>query len=158
MNTINERIELIMRYYEMNINTFSRRIGMKNNSIIGKIVNNHKRKPNYSTLIKIIEAFPKVCCMWLMTGKGEMFGGDTDNFPDLQDRITHIMKKHGISLKEFAVKISVPASEIQDVVSKSKEAGPKLLPSILSAFPEIEPRWLFMNEGGMMRDHPLEEK
>ncbi len=157
MNTISERIKMIIEYYGLNINTFSLRAGMANNSIIGKIVNDKQKKPSYETILKILTAFPKVDCTWLITGRGEMFGSSDDNLPDVTDRVMHVMKKFSLSLKEMSYKIDVPPPELNDVMIKKRDPDVRLLTSIASAFPEIEPLWLFMNEGEMMRQRGVKD-
>jgi transcriptional regulator with XRE-family HTH domain len=66
-----ERIIELMKYLNLNKNSFSEEIGMSSNVTIGRIIN-EKRTPNPSTLQKIINRFPQVNYDWLLTGEGEM--------------------------------------------------------------------------------------
>lgn len=76
---IRDRLAELMRYYNLNMNSFSKKIGLNNNTIIGKIMQTKGRKPSLDTLELILEAFPKVNCRWLVTGNPSMFGvSDTD--------------------------------------------------------------------------------
>lgn len=152
MNTINERIDLLMSYYNLNTNLFSVRIGMKNNSIIGKIMNDTTRKPSYPTIVKILQSFPKVSCEWLVMGTGKMFGDLEDNIINVEDRIAFLMRKLNYTPEDFAVKIRVSMDELNAILSRSKKPSLKLLAKIASVFPQIDPSWLFVNDGRMFKD------
>lgn len=62
----------------MNVNSFSKAIGLTNNVTIGRIIN-EDREPSFQILNKIILTFGSVNANWLLTGKGEIFDSSTDN-------------------------------------------------------------------------------
>ncbi|CAL2092143.1 hypothetical protein [Tenacibaculum sp. 190524A02b] len=68
---ISERIEMIMKHFKENRNTFSKKIGLTNNVTIGRIIN-EDRKPSFDILNKIAVNYPEVDCNWLLTGKGKL--------------------------------------------------------------------------------------
>ncbi len=65
------RVKIVMEYFEMNKNSFSKEVGLSSNVTIGRILN-EKRKPSTTTLKKITNRFKTVSLEWLKTGKGEM--------------------------------------------------------------------------------------
>jgi len=152
MKTINERIETLMNYYGLNVNSLSVRIGMKNNSIIGKIMKNKSRRPSYPTIVKILQSFPKLSCEWLMLGSGKMFGETEDNIINVEDRIAYLMRKLNHKPEDFATKIRISLDELNAILSKSKKPPLKLLARIASEFPQVDPSWLFVNEGRFFKD------
>ena len=62
----------------MNINSFSKAIGLTNNVTIGRIVN-ESREPSFQILNKIIQTFGNINANWLITGRGEMFLRSEEN-------------------------------------------------------------------------------
>jgi len=70
--SINERIELIISTLELNKNSFSRKIGLSNSTVVGNIVSGRMNKPSFEVLHKILTTFDQVSADWLITGKGEM--------------------------------------------------------------------------------------
>jgi len=72
-----ERIIELMKYLNLNKNSFSEEIGMSSNVTIGRIIN-EQRTPHPSTLQKIVKRFPQINYDWLLTGEGEMLKGNDD--------------------------------------------------------------------------------
>lgn len=72
INDINERIRILVDYLGLNINSFSRKIGLDNGVTIGNIVGGRRSKPSYGIIMAILEAFDWVSPVWLLTGKGPM--------------------------------------------------------------------------------------
>ena len=70
----------IIKHYGLNKNTFSLKLGMANNSLIVRIVNDAWRGISMEMCQKILTEFPEVNAKWLVTGEGEML--DKPNFPD----------------------------------------------------------------------------
>jgi hypothetical protein len=66
------RINAIIQYYRMNKNSFSIKIGMKDNSLITKIVNDPTRLFSVDILQRIANSFPDINMRWLVLGEGEM--------------------------------------------------------------------------------------
>jgi hypothetical protein len=74
MQTISERIELLIDALDLNINSFSKALGYPNNNVtIGRIVNDKSKKPSLETTEKILRTFPQVNPTWLVIGDGPMF-------------------------------------------------------------------------------------
>jgi len=69
--TINDRVQQIINHYNLNKNSFSKKIGLSGNMTITNIVSGRKNKPSYDVLRKIAEAFP-INLHWLILGEGHM--------------------------------------------------------------------------------------
>lgn len=72
MDTINDRIKLIIDHLGMNINSYSKHIGLSNDVTIRNIVAGRKSKPSFDVLMKIILSIDRVNIEWLLLGNGEM--------------------------------------------------------------------------------------
>lgn len=72
MEGINERIALLVNELGMNKNSFSKKIGLANNTVLENIVGRRQSKPGFEVLNKIILSIENVSSRWLMTGEGEM--------------------------------------------------------------------------------------
>lgn len=79
----------------MNINSFSKAIGLSNNVTIGRIIS-EEREPGFQVLSKIMETFGSINANWLITGKGEMFLGSEEKGGkvDLTCTLPNIGGKH----------------------------------------------------------------
>lgn len=73
-----ERIFTIIKEQGLNKNSFSRRIGLKNNVTITMILNKH-RKPQMETLEKIADAFPLYSRAWVLYGEEPKMSVDAQN-------------------------------------------------------------------------------
>jgi len=71
MNDFGDRLKLVIDYYRMNKNSFSKFIGYDENTSITNYVNK-KRIPNFAMLSKIILSCDSINAEWLIIGKGEM--------------------------------------------------------------------------------------
>lgn len=74
MESFSDRIKSLLNKYDLNVNQLTKKIGYTNNTVIGKIINDPKRKPSYDTLHAILEAFPEINRGWLVMGEGTMTG------------------------------------------------------------------------------------
>ena len=71
-DSVSTRIVLIIKELGMNVNSFSKAIGLTNNVTIGRIIS-EEREPGFQVLSKIIQTFDSIDANWLITGKGEIF-------------------------------------------------------------------------------------
>jgi transcriptional regulator with XRE-family HTH domain len=150
--TINQRIEMLIEYYQLTQNSFSIRTGMANNSIIGKIINDPDRKPSYETIMKILTTFPDISCRWLLFGEGEMINPGQDNIPDPSERIERLLKRLNITEAVMAEKMNISIDELNRYLSKTKTPDIRCLSNIANAFPEVNPTWIILNEGRLFRE------
>ena len=71
METINERLDILIKKNHKNPKTFAESLGYAP-SVIYNILKS-RNKPGFEMLEKITEAYPNVNRDWLMAGEGEMF-------------------------------------------------------------------------------------
>lgn len=71
MNSIPNRIELIIKYYNMSYNSFAKSLGLANGTGIKTMIDNN-RNPQNQTLNKIVNTYPEIDMNWLRTGAGQM--------------------------------------------------------------------------------------
>lgn len=76
METISHRIERVIQFYNLNINSFTKKIGYSNNTVIGKIINDRGRKPSFDTLTAILSSCHEIDANWLINGTGNMIRED----------------------------------------------------------------------------------
>lgn len=110
-NSISSRIRLIINQLDMNINSFSKAIGLSNNVTIGRIIN-EDREPSFQILNKIILKFGSIDANWLLTGKGKMFALPTDNKEEIKN--PQQLSKSNNNLKES---LCVPLYNISGTIS-----------------------------------------
>lgn len=110
MTESGKRIKKVITYLGLNINSFSREVGMTNNVTIGRILN-EDRNPHPRTLQKIVARFPKINYTWLLTGDGEMLNrekiysskSESDDLGDLLLAVQHHSRElmqHGEELRK----------------------------------------------------------
>ena len=80
-----ERIELLMKCYELTSSQFADRTGIQRASVSHII--SGRNKPSLEVMQKIYEAFPELDLKWLMTGVGEepvagRYGGNDTAIPE----------------------------------------------------------------------------
>lgn len=64
-----DRIEMLMRCYELSPSQFANRTGIQKASV--SHILSGRNKPSLEVMLKIYEAFPGVDIKWLMTGDGD---------------------------------------------------------------------------------------
>lgn len=99
METINERIMLIIKHFNLNKNSFSRKINLSSSAIIENIVSGRKSKPSYEVINKIISAFENVDANWLITGKGEMIKITEQNQRKVENISANVEESKGNYIK-----------------------------------------------------------
>lgn len=69
---ISERVKCIIKELGLNMNSFSKEIGLTNNVTIGKMIN-ERRNPSYDVILKIVSKCPQFSLDWLIKGNGEKY-------------------------------------------------------------------------------------
>lgn len=91
-----ERLQEIIRYEQLNVSSFARKIGVGDQTIRGIVVQK-RNKPGYEILAKTIQAFTWLNAEWLMTGNGEMVRKelpDTNaSSPSLKELVNYLREK-----------------------------------------------------------------
>ena len=105
--SVNQRIFRIIKFYKLNQNSFSKKLGLGNNTTIGNIVAGRKSKPSYAVLELIKKTFPEINMNWLFTGKGRMLEDNPEDLPEALSRSrAHPQKEKApfeLILDEFSI-------------------------------------------------------
>ena len=109
-NTIHQRIEQLMKHYNLNPNSLAKKIGTNDMHIRYMIKG---RDPNYGILKQILKEFPNVNCKWLMLGVGDMLGG-TNQVNDPQLPYGHNKDVYDMLLNEKDKMIQLLKNELAD--------------------------------------------
>jgi transcriptional regulator with XRE-family HTH domain len=150
MSEIGERISLLIKELGLNKNSFSKQIGLKNNSTITNIINNPRRSPSYQVIFKILTEYPQLNVRWLIAGQGQMFSFGEDSFKNINDRLSHVHRKYAKTLSEVAEILEVPEDEMRKFFYENEAPSEELIKKYLLAFPEVNPEWLRYNHLPMM--------
>jgi transcriptional regulator with XRE-family HTH domain len=151
MSQIGERIDLLIKELGLNKNSFSREIGLRNNSTITNIINNPRRSPSYHVIFRILTRYNHLNVRWLIAGQGQMFSVAEDSYPNINDRLSHIHRKYAITLSEVAEKLSVGENELRKFFYENEPPSESLVNKYLHAFPEVKSGWLRYNQLPMLR-------
>ena len=71
MSDIHKRVMKVINYYGLNVNNFSKEIGLNNNVTIDRIVK-AKSAPSHAVITRILTRFKDIDANWLIQGKGAM--------------------------------------------------------------------------------------
>lgn len=77
-DSINSRIRELIFLEDLNVSSFSRKVGLSGNSIIHNIINNEDRKPSFQVIESILEAFPELRSDWLLRGTGAPYAKSSE--------------------------------------------------------------------------------
>jgi len=150
MAKIGDRIALLIKELGLNKNSFSKQIGLKNNSTITNIINNPKRSPSYDVILRILTKYDQLNVRWLLAGQGQMFSIAEDSFPNINDRLSHIHRKYAITLMETAGKLEVTEEELRRFFYENETPSDQLIKKYMETFPEVNPEWIRYNQLPMM--------
>lgn len=115
-----ERIELLMRCYELTPSQFADRAGIQRASISHII--SGRNKPSLEVMLKIYEAFPGLDMKWLMTGEGEMPSAapqhasvaESNLFSSISQPILHqVAANETIDAQGFSNRQELPVPRVQ---------------------------------------------
>ena len=73
-------MDAIIRYYRLNKNMFAKMVGLSDNSLISRIINDPKRGMSLELIQRIAITFPDINLKWLILNEGEMTS--KSRFPD----------------------------------------------------------------------------
>jgi plasmid maintenance system antidote protein VapI len=89
---VGERLAAIIDHYRLNKNTFAKMIGLSDNSLISRIINDPKRGMTLEMIQRIAQAFPDVNLKWLILDEGEIT--HKEDFPDPMMHYIEYYKGH----------------------------------------------------------------
>lgn len=90
--TERDRIELLMKSYDLSPSQFADRAGIQRASV--SHILSGRNKPSLEVMLKIYESFPGLNMEWLMTGKGEGPMGDTSSVKEGGDVLIGLFGNH----------------------------------------------------------------
>jgi transcriptional regulator with XRE-family HTH domain len=70
----------------------------------------------------------------------------------MKDRITQFLKSEKISPAEFADKINVQRSSVSHVLNGRNYPSASFIQKMLSAYPQLNSRWLLLGEGTILEE------
>lgn len=100
-----ERIELLMKCYELSPSQFAEKTGIQRASV-SHIVSG-RNKPSLEVMLKIYDAFPELDLKWLMTGVGE----EPIASSRLQNAVVEVMENSLFSQSEHVTQPVVQPSQ-----------------------------------------------
>jgi len=71
-----EQLIKIMTHFTISSTRFADEIGVQRSSV--SHILSGRNKPSYDFIIKILEKYPSINPLWLLTGKGTMISGETE--------------------------------------------------------------------------------
>ena len=71
-----ERLETLLKYYDLSATAFAEEIGVQRSSISHLL--SGRNKPSLDFVLKVVQRFPEVNLYWLLNGKG--------NFPGIEPK------------------------------------------------------------------------
>lgn len=75
-----------------------------------------------------------------------------ENFTNLSDRIRQIIDYKGISINKFSLQIGVSNSYFNKILRDNNSVGSDKIEKILREYPEINPEWLILGNGEMLKN------
>ncbi|MBS4012359.1 MAG: helix-turn-helix transcriptional regulator [Bacteroidetes bacterium] len=120
---INKRIEVLIQNLGLNINSFSKKIGIQNNVTIGNIIKG-RQSPGYTTIMMILKTFPNLNTDWLIKGEGNMFNDNAT-----EESVSMVHEKE-IQYKTESLSITLAGNYLDVLMQKITSIDEKL--SIIS--------------------------
>ena len=130
-NDIGNRIAQIISLYRENKNSFSKIIGLSNNTTIGRIIKEN-RTPSFEVLNKIALAFPDINYYWILTGQGEMINTNKGKLNDFEESeiIAYVYKNIDTFEENNLFKLfkeNLILKEVKEEMAKREQAATKEL-------------------------------
>jgi len=107
--TVNHRIKQVIKHYELNPNSFSVRLGMRDTTI--RNILKERNKPSYDVIIKIISTFVDISPIWLLQGNGEMLLADEQKRLGIKSGDTKMLSSSNASFELDHIKKTARVSE-----------------------------------------------
>ncbi len=107
MNTINNRIQIIIDEKGLSPSEFSSQVGMQRSNLSHLL--SGRNQPSFDIITKILSAFPDINSDWLLLGKGDMYRGmqsvdEDDDSPFHQTSIFDMLPTEKVISKPQEVK------------------------------------------------------
>ena len=146
MNSIPNRIELIIKYYNMSYNSFAKSLGLANGTGIKTMIDKN-RNPQNQTLNKIVNTYPEIDMNWLRTGTGQMISNLPESLSsndDLTVTAKQVINQLDINNLHYSALLDKKMSddrEYYDSVTKYNTSNhSKNITSLLEGYKTLEDR------------------
>jgi len=146
MNSIPNRIELIIKYYNMSYNSFAKSLGLANGTGIKTMIDNN-RNPQNQTLNKIVNTYPEINMNWLRTGSGKMISNLPESLSsndDLTVTSKQVISQLDINNLHYTEmlekKLSDDREHYNSVTEFNTDNHSKNIASLLDGFKSLENR------------------
>ena len=146
MNSIPNRIELIIKYYNMSYNSFAKSLGLANGTGIKTMIDNN-RNPQNQTLNKIVNTYPEIDMNWLRTGAGKMISNLPESLSsndDLTVTAKQVISQLDINNLHYTEmlekKLSDDREHYDSVTEFNTDNHSKNIASLLDGFKSLENR------------------
>ncbi len=77
MKNISERVQFILKHYNLTAGSFADKMGIQKSSISHLL--SGRNKPSFQFLSKLVKAFPEINLNWFITGDGDIFNQTEQN-------------------------------------------------------------------------------
>ncbi|MBC6997413.1 helix-turn-helix transcriptional regulator [Cytophaga sp. FL35] len=152
-----KRVELIIQYFKTNISAFEKRCDLSNNSIGAALRRNTSLKDD--TLNKILDSYPQINPIWLLTGNGDMLVNKNtpEGFNSLKkssicDRVRMIYDFKGFQqYSQFSKVTGILEQTVSNYLKGKQKPDAEKMEIIIRAFPEIDERWFLTGQGEMLK-------
>ena len=146
MNSIPNRIELIIKYYNMSYNSFAKSLGLANGTGIKTMIDNN-RNPQNQTLNKIVNTYPEIDMNWLRTGTGQMISNLPESMSgndDLTVTAKQVISQLDINNLHYSAmlekKLSDDREHYNSVTEFNTDNHSKHIADLLEGFKSLENR------------------
>lgn len=114
METFSDRAKKVISYFNLNENSFSKKIGKSYTGVV-KVVRGNS-KPNLDMIESILEAFQELNPSWLVVGEGDMLR-ETKAFVDLKpdDYLQNHIKRLEENFSKLANQLEKKDEQIQNL-------------------------------------------
>ncbi|WP_159522963.1 helix-turn-helix domain-containing protein [Sunxiuqinia indica] len=119
---IKDRVIAVMHYFDCNNAQFSQKVGLNNNTTIGRIIKGDTR-PSFDVLYKILSTFPDLDANWLILGRGKMFL-HAENKTEVNEPIPAYGSNDGNEIEIQEIKLDILKLKRQvNIINKFVEAN-----------------------------------
>lgn len=151
METIaKQRLMQFLDYLKLRPSQFERACGLSNG-----YVRKLKELPGYEKVEDIKNAFPELNKDWLLTGEGNMLVENCEEYSNqgvmestVKQRLIEFISVMNLTQAEFQRRCNLSSGYINNMVNS---IGTAKLRSILSEYPQLNPKWLLTGEGEMLK-------
>ena len=115
MSSIADRINFILKHYNITAGDFADKLGIQKSSVSHLL--SGRNKPSFQFLIKLLKAFPDINLNWFISGDGDIFK-NTAPIPEYEN-LTDFEKIEKNETKEEILPEDIPQKKMVDKTSSN---------------------------------------